>query len=223
MNEAASGAGLPLFVAYYRRAMPWFETVRRMLNEGAVGDLRAFSIRHLRPADQHTGDALPWRRQPEVSGGGHFVDLASHTLDLLDHLLGPVAHVTGRATNRIGSGPAEDTVVAAFEHESGTVGSGVWCFSAAENLDEVELVGSRGTLSFSIFDEEPLTLRTSEGMRRIDAPYPETVQQPLIQTVVDELLGHGSCPSTGVSAMRTARVIDTILADHRAKHGISFG
>ena len=31
-----------------------------------------------------------WRVDPEISGGGHFVDLGSHTLDLLDWLLGPV-------------------------------------------------------------------------------------------------------------------------------------
>ncbi len=221
MNQAAERAGLPLFVAYYRRAMPRFETVRRLLADGAIGEVHAVTIRQLRPSDLSVGDALPWRLRPEVSGGGHFVDLASHTLDLLDHLLGPVAQVSGHATNRAGNGPAEDLVGAVFEHESGVVGTGLWCFSAGEKLDEVQLVGSGGTLSFSVFDEEPLELRTIDGRRSIPAPYPDTVQQPLIQSVVDELLGRGRCPSTGASAMRTARVIDTILADHRAAHGVT--
>jgi hypothetical protein len=43
------------------------------------------------------------------------------------------------------------------------------------------------------------------------------VQQPLIQTVVDELLGRGHCPSTGESALRTTRVIDQILAGSRGR------
>ncbi len=223
MNEAAERAGVPLFVAYYRRSMPRFETVRRLLADGSIGEVHAVTIRHLRPAGPSDGDALPWRLQPEVSGGGHFVDLASHTLDLLDHLLGPVAQVSGYATNRAGNGPAEDLVGAAFEHESGVVGSGLWCFAAGEKVDEVQLVGSRGTLRFSVFDEQPLELWTRDGWQDIPAPYPDTVQQPLIQSVVDELHGRGRCPSTGISAMRTARVIDTILADHRARHGVSPG
>jgi hypothetical protein len=37
------------------------------------------------------------------------------------------------------------------------------------------------------------------------------VQQPLIQTVVDELLGLGRCPSTGESAARTNWVMDQML------------
>jgi len=41
------------------------------------------------------------------------------------------------------------------------------------------------------------------------------VQQPLIQTIVDELsTGKPSCPSTGESAARTTRVIDSLLATH---------
>ncbi|MGO1384430.1 MAG: Gfo/Idh/MocA family protein [Arachnia sp.] len=220
MNEAAERAGLPLFVAYYRRAMPRFQTVRRLLDEGAIGELQAFTIRHFRPADEKTDGDVPWRLQPEVSGGGHFVDLASHTLDLLDHLLGPVAAVTGHARNSAGDSPAEDVVGAVFELESGVMGTGVWCFAASEHLEEIQLIGSKGTLSFAAFDEEPLRLQTAQGLRSIDAPYPSTVQQPLIQSVVDELLGRGHCPSTGSSALRTAQVIDTILEKHRAVSGV---
>jgi hypothetical protein len=49
-------------------------------------------------------------------------------------------------------------------------------------------------------------------LREISAPYPTTVQLPLIQTVVDALTGRGECPSTGRSALRTARAVDSILA-----------
>jgi hypothetical protein len=36
------------------------------------------------------------------------------------------------------------------------------------------------------------------------------IQQPLIQTVVDELLGKGKCLSTGVSGARTNWVMEQI-------------
>ena len=38
------------------------------------------------------------------------------------------------------------------------------------------------------------------------------IQQALIQTIVDELLGKGKCPSTGKTAMASQWVIDQILS-----------
>lgn len=92
---------------------------------------------------------------------------------------------------------------------------GLWCFSAALSTDEVEVVGSAGSLRFATFNGQPLKLTTAAGTEEIPAPYPETVQLPLIQTVVDALTGRGMCPSTGESALRTARVIDALLEAHR--------
>ena len=60
-------------------------------------------------------------------------------------------------------------------------------------------------------------LETDAGIESIELPVPAHVQQPLIQTIVDELLtGKPACPSTGESAARTTRVIDTLLATHYA-------
>lgn len=222
MIAACERAGVPLFVAYYRRAMPRFVAVKELLEGGAIGEPRAVSVRTQTPGGMWEPGHLPWRVRPEVSGGGLFVDLGSHTLDLLDHLLGPIGAVSGAASNQAGAYPAEDVVTATFVFASGVQGVGLWSFAAAEQRDEVEIVGSAGSLSFSSFGTEPLVLRTVDGERRVDAPYPEVVQQPLIQAVVDELTGHGTSPSTGESALRTARFVDTVLAGYRAEHGITF-
>ncbi len=218
MLTAFEHAGVPLFVAYYRRAMPRFVRVKELLDGGAIGTVRAVSVRTQKPAGMWEPEHLPWRVQPEISGGGLFVDLGSHTLDLLDHLLGPITTVTGVATNLAGQYPAEDHVAATFAFASGVVGTGLWAFDAAVDEDSVDIVGTAGSLRFSSFGVEPLLLRTADGEQHIDAPYPEVVQQPLIQLVVDELTGHGTSPSTGESALRTARVVDAVLADYRAQH-----
>ena len=220
MLAAADRAGLPLFVAYYRRTMPRFVTVKQLLDDGAIGQVQAVSVRNSQPAVIEDGADAPWRVRPEISGGGHFVDLASHTLDLLDHLLGPVARVSGYATRFAGPTAAEDTVSATFQHESGVLGSGLWSYHTAEERDEVRILGTTGSLEFSSFGQEPIRLTTATGERQIEAPYPATVQLPLIQSVVDELTGRGRCPSTGESAIRTARVVDTLLAEYREAHGL---
>lgn len=221
MLSASRRTGLPLFVAYYRRAMPRFAKVKELLDGGAIGAVRAFRIENFQPAPVDDGP-VPWRVRPEVAGGGHFVDLGSHTLDLIDHLLGPVTRVHGFATSTTAAYRAEDLVSATFELGGAVVGTGLWCYAAGEHRDEVEIIGAEGQLTFSSFGQEPLRLRTAAGTEKIDAPYPATVQQPLIQAVVDELRGRGTSPSTGESAARTASVVDAILGGYRREHGIRF-
>jgi hypothetical protein len=51
-------------------------------------------------------------------------------------------------------------------------------------------------------------------MQEFHLPNPPHVAQPLIQTVVDDLLGRGVCPSTGETARRTSRVMDAVLAGY---------
>ena len=222
MISACDEAGVGLFVAYYRRAMPRFATIKELLDSGRIGRLRSVSIRNERPAPLGEADHGGWRVDPEISGGGYFVDLGSHTLDLLDWLLGPVTHATGVATNRGGRYLAEDLVTGVFSFRSGVEGVGVWNYDTFRYQDQVEITGTAGALSFSCFADEPVRLLTARGVEQIEAPYPETVQLPLIQSVVDALTGHGESPSTGRSALRTARVIDGLLSDYRDKHGIAY-
>jgi predicted dehydrogenase len=221
MISACDEAGVGLFVAYYRRAMPRFATVKELLDSGRIGQLRSVSIRNERPGQLDEADG-GWRVDPEISGGGHFVDLGSHTLDLLDWLLGPVTHAAGVATNRGARYPAEDMVTGVFSFRSGVEGVGLWNYDSFQYEDQVEIIGTAGALRFSCFADEPLRLLTARGDEQIKAPYPETVQLPLIQTVVNALTGHGESPSNGHSAMRTARVIDGLLSDYRDSHGLNF-
>jgi predicted dehydrogenase len=178
MISACDEAGVGLFVAYYRRAMPRFATVKELLDSGRIGDLRSVSIRNEQPAQEGEADHGGWRVNPEISGGGHFVDLGSHILDLLDWLLGPVTNATGIATNRSGRYPAEDLVTGVFSFRSGVEGVGVWNYDSFQHKDQVEIIGTAGALRFSCFDDDPLRLLTARGVEQVKAPYPETVQLP---------------------------------------------
>ena len=218
MFAACREAGVPLYVAYYRRAMPRFRQAKALLDAGHVGRVRVVTVElWVPPAPEEFSAEAPWRVRPEVGGGGRFVDMGCHQLDLVDFLLGPIAEVQGLAGNQGGRYGAEDVVAASFRTAQGVFGTGTWSYSAAVPRDRIEVVGERGTLAFACFDlAEPLALATADGLQHVHvAPEPH-VQQPLIQTVVDALHGRGECPSTGESALRTTRVIDRILADWRA-------
>lgn len=217
MIAACKTAGVPLWVAYYRRALPRFIKIKNLLDSGAVGIVRSVTValyQSSRQAENFSAADLPWRVKPEIAGGGRFVDVGTHTLDFLDYVLGPINRVEGFAVNQAGLYEAEDQVVAAFSFESGAVGSGVWCFNAARQLDETIITGTKGSLAFSSFDTRPLTLTTDDGVRTFSIDNPEHIQQPLIQSIVNELNGEGQCVSTGASAARTTRVTDQLLRSY---------
>jgi predicted dehydrogenase len=219
MIEACHAAGVPLFVAYYRRALPRFLKVKELVETGAIGEVRFVSVALYYPPREgdRQSDTLPWRVRPEVAGGGHFFDLGSHQLDLLDDVFGPIVSARGFVANQAGLYPAEDVVAADFAFGSGVLGSGIWCFTVSEasRTERTEIVGSRGRISFSFFEPAPIRLETAEGVEAFEFSPPQHIQQPLIQTVVDELRGQGRCPSTGSSAARTSRIMDEIVTGWR--------
>lgn len=209
MVAAFQRAKLPLYVAYYRRRLPRFLTAQELITGGALG--RVTSVRYACSAPRHR-DEGGWRVAAEASGGGHFLDVGSHALDLLDFLLGPLDTVTGVARQHGGKSPVEETVAMSFLAGGTIPGSAAWDFASAEPEDAFTFTGTEGRLTLSLLGDEPLVLENAAGRHELPRPNPPHVQQPLIQSVVDELLGRGTCPSTGASARRTSQVMDTVLS-----------
>ena len=216
MIAACAAAGVPLFVAYYRRALARFQKIKALLDEGAIGAIRSVSVIRHRPPHPTDVDrnGRSWRVDPAVAGGGYFVDLASHMLDLLDFFLGPISDVRGFATNQGGLYPAEDIVSGSFQFASGAVGNGLWSFTGATEQDVTEIIGTAGSIRYATFADRPVTLTTAAGQQQFSFTDPPHIQQPLIETVVAALRGHGQCPSSGPSAARTSWVMDQLLADY---------
>ena len=214
MIDACRTAGVPLFVAYYRRALPRFLRIRELIESGAIGEVRLVNVVLHQPLTPEELDpaTLPWRVDPQVAGGGRFVDLASHMLDFLDHALGPIRDVHGFAANQAGRYAAEDVVAGSFVFESGVHGAGSWCFTAGIRQDRTEIIGSAGRISYATFGTDPIVVTTPAGTSELAIDNPAHIQQPLIQSVVDALRGTGCCPSMGESAERTSWVMDRMLA-----------
>lgn len=214
MVQACQEAGVPLFVAYYRRGLPRFLKVKELLDQEAIGDIRFVSTTHYEKAseDVKNPNKLPWRVRPEIAGAGLFYDLGSHTLDLLDFLLGPIKEVKGYASNQAGLYQAEDIVTGTYLFESGIHGTGTWCFTAFENEDINEIVGTKGKITFSTFGNEPIRLTTEEGTQEWSFEMPQHVHQPLVETVVAELTGLDSESfSTGPTGVRTNWVLEELI------------
>lgn len=216
VNRVSEQTGIPCFVAYYRRYLPYFNKVRSIIESGEIGEIVNVQIRYSSPArefDAEKGDKRPWRLVPEIAGGGYFYDMAPHQLDLLQDLFGVIVEANGISANRGGLYESEDSISACFRFENGLPGSGSWCFVGHEsaNEDRIEIVGNKGSISFSVFNYEPILLVTSRGKANIVVANPPYVQRPIIQAVVDDLLGKGKCKCTSMSATPVNWVMDRIL------------
>lgn len=213
MIAACKNAGVSLFVAYYRRGHERFLKIKELLDSGVIGEVRMVSSTQYQPVNKEMMDVetLPWRVQPELSGGGLFFDLASHTLDILDFLLGPITSVQGFASNQAGYYKAEDIVTGTYQFESGVHGVGGWCFTAFEYVDENVIIGSKGKITFSTFGHN-LVITTAQGTEEFTFEPPQHVHQPLVETIVKELTGEGGlCPSSGLTGARTSWVMDEMV------------
>jgi predicted dehydrogenase len=217
INKAAQRYNVPVFVAYYRRALPGFLLVKNLIETGRIGKVRFIQMQLYKYAspDEKSGNPS-WRVYPEVSGGGHFFDLACHQLDYLDFLFGPVQKVNSIALNQAGLYKAEDFVTAEFILPDDVAGIGIWCFAVSNESgrDIIEIFGEKGSIRFSTFSFEPIILTNESGNTEFINEHPEHIQYNLIEKIVQTLEGKGSSPSTGITGARTCKVMDKIVAEY---------
>ena len=199
VNNVSKQTGVPCFVAYYRRYLPYFQRVKQLVDDGVIGRIMGVQIRFAVPPRDldYNRTALPWRVQRDIAGGGYFYDLAPHQLDLIQEMFGPITRASGFCSNRGGLYDTEDTVSAAFQFADGLPGSGTWSFCAQ--------------LCFSVFTYQPIALHTSQGRQEIVVENPPHVQMSLIQRVVEHLQGRDTCTLDSVSATSVNWVMDRIL------------
>jgi 1,5-anhydro-D-fructose reductase (1,5-anhydro-D-mannitol-forming) len=244
-------AKLPLYVAFYRRYMPKFRNVKEnILNQNKIGHVTSVRLT-LHQSDHLHGQTHRWHYDREVSGGGKFMDVGCHMLDLVDYFIGPLENVQGVALrncfnnnnddndNDENAFLVEDSVHGIWTHSiQGSDGddkinkiSGSCSFnfsSGGANVDEILITGTKGTITMSCFDNEPVKMLTLDEKQEksnkkeeilLEHDNLEHVQLPTIQAISNELLQldeDNLVVSTGESALRTSVVCDLLLNNRSA-------
>lgn len=211
MQKAFAEAGLHLFVSYYRRSLPRFQQVRQWLGEGRIGDVRHLTWTLTKaPSSSDLGGTDNWRTDPAIAGGGYFADLASHGFDLFQYLLGDIVEVSGFTAHQAGLYAAEDAVSASWRFASGALGMGCWNFVADRREDRVEVIGSQGRISFSVFDEHPVQLEADEHLS-LHIEHHEHIQWHHVLGMNAHIRGEAQHPALAEQALKTDWVMDLIL------------
>ena len=157
--DLARSLAVPLSVYQNRREDSDLRTLRRLLAEGALGDLRRVESRfeRFRPGSG-----------PGEAGGGTLLDFGSHLVDQAHLLAGPVATVYAEVTSR--EGALDDDVFLALGHAGGVV-SHLWgSWRQAAPGPRWRVTGSTGTWVLQGVDGQEDVLKAggspeSEGER----------------------------------------------------------
>lgn len=164
--ERAEAAGVPFTVFQNRRWDGDFLTLRRLVDDGTLGEVGRFESRFEWWKPSVDGS---WKSTTgAVDGGGILFDLGAHLIDQALLLFGPaeVAHAEVR-TRR--GGAADDDVFVALEHASGTA-SHLWMSAVAPIAGpRFRVLGSRsGFVSWGLDpQEQQLAGGMTPGDRRL--------------------------------------------------------
>jgi predicted dehydrogenase len=206
---------IPLFVAYYRRSLPRFEQINQWLKANKIGQVRTIHWQFSKPANAiDLSKTYNWRTDATIAYGGYFDDLASHGLDLFCHFFGEVQKAQGFSCNQQNLYTAKDAVVGSWLYANGMTGTGNWNFGASKHEDFVTISGSDGTITFSIFHENPIVLKSKTEELSLLIENPKHVQQFHVENLKKHLFDEDfEHPSTGKSALHTSWLMGQILGN----------
>lgn len=214
MMNAAKKANVKLSVAHYRRGQPYFNKIKQLVDEGALGTIRVAQLTYFKKLMSKEEMALPgnkWRVDTSISGGGLFHDLAPHQLDLMYYFFGEVEYSKGIALNQANIYKADDVVAGNIVFKNKVLFSGLWCFNCntQDEKDVCEIVGSKATLTFSVFGEQKIVI-SGDGPPQITSfTPPGHVQQPMIEKVVAYFLDEGPNPCSAKDGAEVMHLLDS--------------
>ncbi|SFT51677.1 Gfo/Idh/MocA family oxidoreductase [Arthrobacter sp. ov118] len=164
----ASDAGVQLTVFQNRRWDADFLTLKELLAEGALGEVRTFESRFEWWRPEGFGN---WRDSATLAeGGGILHDLGAHLIDQAIQLFGPAAESYGETANH-GPDPdgADTEAFVSLLHDSG-VRSRLWMNGmAAQAGPRFHVLGSRaGYTKWGLDSQEPAL---AAGMTPTDPAY----------------------------------------------------
>ena len=106
-----------------------------------------------------------------------------------------------------------DAIVANMLFKSATTATCCWNFASSYKQDKVTISGSKGSVRFGIFSEEPAELVVQDQVRYVEMLKPSPIQLDYVRAMRDYLFEGKKHPNTGKSAAHTSWIMDQILAE----------
>ena len=157
--------GTIVHMGYFQPFSPAMQGAITHVQSGALGRIthaRYRNAHHAAYGRWFDSDALQWFADPDLAGGGAFMDMGTHAVHLLRTVLGPVAEVFATIGNVSGIyDRVDDNGVALFRFVSGALATVEASWIQTGGLSGLEVVGSEAAL-YSLPDRGFVTAKPGE-------------------------------------------------------------
>ena len=215
--EVEKQTGQKIAVAHYRRALPMFEEIKKILDLEFIGKIRAVNIQFYQPHQSSliANSETNWRIDANIAGAGLFYDIAPHQIDMLLFLFGESKSFFGKALNHSNLYLVEDTVSGIIHFQNDVVFSGNWCFTmpAMAQSDVCKITGENGNIEFSFYSNK-FILNTKSESKTFEFNHPAHIQQPMIEKVVDYFLGNALNPCSLEEAYKSLQIMEGFVMSY---------
>jgi predicted dehydrogenase len=175
MLEAARKAGTVAVVNYNYRRVPAVQLAKKLIDEGAIGDIRHWRAVYLQDWINDPNFPLVWRLRKETAGSGALGDIAAHITDLGLYLIGPISEVVGTLSTFIKQRPVateqgagaglgaasgaemgevtvddSTTYLARFDNGASGTFEATRLAPGRRNYNNFEINGSKGSIAFNL-------------------------------------------------------------------------
>ena len=185
MAEAARNSDAAAGVAFNYRFVPAIRYAKRLIDDGALGDIRHVRAKYLQDWLVDSTAPWSWRNSAEIAGSGALGDLGAHSLDLAQFLVGdPITRVSGHLRTFVDERPVandtddaadggtetrpvtvDDAYTAQVEFEGGAMGvfEASRYASGHKNSNVIEINGSEGAIRFDLERLNELDVYTGDS------------------------------------------------------------
>jgi predicted dehydrogenase len=204
--DVCRAASVSLTVAYYRRYWPVVQEMRRLLADGAIGEVVQARVQL---ADHYSPDPdRPWITEHDRAGGGALANAGSHWVDLIRYLLGDVVEVTATCSGHFGGFKTEDSIGVQMRLANHALVSlnATLCSPAAVN--EFDIAGSAGRLCAGPLSDGRLLLqRNTRAPEVLNLPRSAAAHMELVTEVVQRLSASERSPIPGEEAVAVWQIM----------------
>jgi predicted dehydrogenase len=201
---AAQQAGVTLMVAENVRFMATVRQCKRLIAQGAIGDLRVVQLHEETPFQSGQ-----WRSRRALNGGGVLIDSGIHKVHLLRYLAGEPVHLYAAALPQaLTQHEGEDGVVVMTRGASGVVGVIHHAWTSAQHPTPAWVVVS-GTHGRLTFEPGAPWLRLAQGSAEQTWHYADDAKGliPMVQAFRDSLRTGQAPEMSGAEGLRDLEII----------------
>jgi 1,5-anhydro-D-fructose reductase (1,5-anhydro-D-mannitol-forming) len=211
MREVCRRAGVVLAVNHHLRGAPAVVAARRLIDDGAIGEVRAARVFH---ANSLLPELRTWRLTRPDAGGGAVLDLTVHDADTIRFLLRDeiVEVVAATASDDLGKGVVEDSAMGVLRTSRGVLVSFHDSFTVPNAPTGIEIFGTTGALIVrDALAPEPIArvvLRRDREETEVELPKLRSIYEVAVARFTAAVRGEGeplASLAVATAALESAR------------------